>query len=384
MLSPFGASGSTAAGSSATVFFQVTGNVYPHGHYYVNMTIGNPPNTYFLDIDTGSDLTWVQCDAPCVNCLPAPHPPYKPSKDLVKCDDSLCEAFHSPVTPDCAYSPDQCDYDITYADNGVTTGVLVKDWFPLLYSNGTVTAPRLAFGCGYDQTANGETSPYLDGILGLGFGEVGILNQLQELGVTKNVVAHCFSSQGDGYLFFGDQLVLATWIPYIANDINGRYSLGTAEVFVGEISSGITGLPVVFDSGSTYTYFSGNAYRVIASMLMSDIQGKKLNKADDDNTLPMCWKGSEPFISIQEVRNFFKPIVLTFENSNVGFQMDPEGYLIITEKGNACLGILDGTEAGLEGLIVIGDISFQDKLIVYDNVRKRIGWAPANCNNIPK
>ncbi|KAJ0888646.1 putative aspartic peptidase domain superfamily, Peptidase family A1 domain-containing protein [Helianthus annuus] len=49
--------------------------------------------------------------------------------------------------------------------------------------------------------------------------------------------------------------------------------------------------------------------------------------------------------------------------------------LIITAQGNVCLGILNGTEAGLgDDLNLIGDISFQDKLIIYDNVNKQIGW----------
>lgn len=36
--------------------------------YYTSVFVGNPPRPYFLDIDTGSDLTWIQCDAPCVSC----------------------------------------------------------------------------------------------------------------------------------------------------------------------------------------------------------------------------------------------------------------------------------------------------------------------------
>jgi hypothetical protein len=42
--------------------------------YYVAMSIGNPPKPYFLDVDTGSDLTWLQCDAPCVSCSKVPFP----------------------------------------------------------------------------------------------------------------------------------------------------------------------------------------------------------------------------------------------------------------------------------------------------------------------
>lgn len=39
-------------------------------YYHATLSIGNPPKSYFLDIDTGSDLTWLQCDAPCTKCTP--------------------------------------------------------------------------------------------------------------------------------------------------------------------------------------------------------------------------------------------------------------------------------------------------------------------------
>lgn len=87
-----------SAGSS--LLFPVHGNVYPSGYvilkrrnllnlidddddcgikegihfflfcryYNVTLYIGQPAKPYFLDIDTGSDLTWLQCDAPCVRC----------------------------------------------------------------------------------------------------------------------------------------------------------------------------------------------------------------------------------------------------------------------------------------------------------------------------
>ncbi|KAI7739423.1 hypothetical protein M8C21_010766 [Ambrosia artemisiifolia] len=76
--------------------------------------------------------------------------------------------------------------------------------------------------------------------------------------------------------------------------------------------------------------------------------------------------------------------MLSFAKSkNVRFQMDPEAYLIISKYGNACLGILNGSEVGLESVNLIGDISFHDKLVIYDNEKQQIGWAPANCNKLP-
>ncbi|KAI4343479.1 hypothetical protein L6164_010821 [Bauhinia variegata] len=47
-----------AAGSS--IVFPVHGNVYPIGFYNVTLNMGQPPRPYFLDVDTGSDLAWLQ------------------------------------------------------------------------------------------------------------------------------------------------------------------------------------------------------------------------------------------------------------------------------------------------------------------------------------
>nr|XP_023918139.1 aspartyl protease APCB1-like [Quercus suber] len=52
----------------ASSILPVRGNVYPDGLYYTYILVGDPPKRYFLDIDTGSDLTWIQCDAPCISC----------------------------------------------------------------------------------------------------------------------------------------------------------------------------------------------------------------------------------------------------------------------------------------------------------------------------
>ena len=70
--------------------------------------------------------------------------------------------------------------------------------------------------CGYDQqVSSGEMSP-TDGMLGLGTGSVSLLSQFKQHGVTKNVVGHCLSLRGGGFLFFGDDLVpyqRVTWTP---------------------------------------------------------------------------------------------------------------------------------------------------------------------------
>nr|KAJ0222184.1 hypothetical protein LSAT_V11C200085250 [Lactuca sativa] len=94
---------------------------------------------------------------------------------------------------------------------------------------------------------------------------------------------------------------------FLVHNINSWYKLGTAELFLGGKTTRMKGLPIVFDSGSTYTYFSGEAYKALYSMIMN-----------------------------------YKLAYLPF-----------------------------------------ADISFQDKIIIYDNEKQQIGWTPANCNRLP-
>ncbi|KAK3025990.1 hypothetical protein RJ639_042147, partial [Escallonia herrerae] len=86
-------------------------------------------------------------------------------------------------------------------------------------------------------------------------------------------------------------------------------------------------------------------------------------------------------------RKYFKPLALSFDNgwkAKPRFEIPPESYLIISSKGSACFGILNGTEVGLENLNMIGDISMQDKMVIYDNENQQIGWIPTNCDRPPK
>ncbi|KAA8547042.1 hypothetical protein F0562_003471 [Nyssa sinensis] len=377
-------SGVNPIGSS--VVFPLHGDVYPSGFYYVELNIGQPPKPYFLDPDTGSDLTWVQCDAtPCYKCTKGPHPLYKPNNNLVICRDPLCAALHSSEEYNCDY-PDQCDYEVTYADNGYSIGVLVKDAFVLNLTNGEQHHPHLAFGCGYNQQP-GASYHLLDGVLGLGKGKSTIISQLNTQRLMRNVVGHCLSERG-GFLFFGDGVYdtsRVVWTP-MSRDYSEHYSPGFAEFIFGGKTTGHKNLPIVFDSGSSYSYLNSQAYQAFISLVTKELSGKPLEEAEEDQTLPFCWKGKKPFKNIRNVRRYFKPIALSFANgwkSKSHFEIPPEGYLIISSNGNVCLGILNGTEIGIT-YNIIGDISMQDKMVIYDNEKQMIGWAAASCDRIPK
>lgn len=371
---------------ASSVVLPLYGNVYPRGFYYVSMKIGNPAKPYFLDPDTGSDLTWLQCDAPCIHCTKAPHPLYKPSNDLIQSTDPLCAAVQPPYHR--LKNFEQCHYKVEYADGGSSLGVLLREVIPLNFTNGHKQSPRLAIGCGYDQIPGSSYHP-IDGVLGLGKGKVGIVSQLTEQGFTRNVIGHCLCGQGGGYLFFGSDVYDPSHIIWtrMSHDHSKHYSSGLAELLFDQKATGVKNLLVVFDSGSSYTYLASQPYHTLVSLITKQLQSTSLKDAVEDDTLPVCWKGKKPFRSIREVENYFKPLALSFGSrwkSAARFDIPPDNYLIISEKGSVCLGILNGSEVGLQDLNVIGDISMQDKMVIYDNEAKKIGWGSSDCSRVPK
>ncbi|CAJ2636938.1 unnamed protein product [Trifolium pratense] len=351
-----------AVDSSSTVF-PISGNVYPDGLYYTHLRVGNPPKRYFVDVDTGSDLTWIQCDAPCRSCAKGANAPYKPTRsNIVPSIDSLClevqkNEYHE--------SFQQCDYEVKYADHSSSLGVLIKDELHLMSTNGSKTKLNFVFGCGYDQEGSLLNSlAKTDGIMGLSKGKVGLPYQLASKGIIKNVVGHCLGNDrvGGGYMFLGDDFVPywgMTWVPMVqTTDLYQTEILGVNYgnrqlSFEGHNKVG----KVVFDSGSSYTYFPKKVYQDLIASL-KEVSGLGLIQDDSDTTLPICWQANFPIRSVKDVKDYFKTLTLRFGNKwwilSTLFRIPPEGYLVISNKGNVCLSILDGSNVHDGSSIILG------------------------------
>ena len=74
-----------------------------------------------------------------------PHPLYKPSTDYVPCKDPLCASLQPSEDYDCE-DPDQCDYEIEYADQYSSLGVLVNDVYLINFTNEVQLKVRMALG----------------------------------------------------------------------------------------------------------------------------------------------------------------------------------------------------------------------------------------------
>nr|XP_043632319.1 aspartyl protease APCB1 [Erigeron canadensis] len=371
----------------------VNGDELRDGLYYTQINVGSPPRPYFLDVDTGSDLTWIQCDAPCTSCAKGAHPYYKPARaNIISSKDSFCYDFQQNSNSGSCASCSQCDYEIEYADHSSSLGVLSRDDLRLVDVNESQINSKVIIGCAYDQQGILLNSlAKTDGILGLSRAKVSLPSQLAKQGIIDNVIGHCLTSDSvsGGYMFLGGELVPQAkmfWVPML-NDASMNYLAEVSKVTYGSKQLGLDRQTkgngrVVFDSGSSYTYFTKQAYSDLTNTL-KDISRDGFIQDTSDTTLPICWRPKTPIRSIKDVNKFFKPLTLQFGRKwwtiSTNLQIPPEGYLTMSNKGNVCLGVLDGSDLLDGSHIVLGDISMRGNLIVYDNVRQKIGWMRSEC-----
>ncbi|KAK9278806.1 hypothetical protein L1049_028385 [Liquidambar formosana] len=385
---------SSVVAADSSTLLPVRGDIYPNGLYFTYMLVGTPPRPYFLDVDTGSDLTWVQCNAPCSSCAKGSHPLYEPTKSkILPSKHSLCVEVQRNNRIGYCETCQQCDYEIKYADRSSSMGVLVRDELHLKLVNGSLTKSDVVFGCAYDQQGLLLNSlEKTDGILGLSRAKVSLPSQLASQGIINNVVGHCLTTRtgGGGYMFLGDDFVPnwgMAWVPMLNSPSIDFYhtelvkmSYGSRQLSLGGWNSRLG--RVVFDTGSSYTYFTKQAYSDLVASL-KEVSGKGLIQDASDPTLPICWRPKLPIRSLIDVKQFFKTLTLQFGSKwwifPMKLQIPPEGYLIISDKGNLCLGILDGSKVHDGSATILGDISLRGQLVVYDNVNQKIGWAPSDC-----
>ncbi|KAL0298468.1 UNVERIFIED_CONTAM: Aspartic proteinase-like protein 2 [Sesamum radiatum] len=124
----------------AAIDFQLGGDGSPTDAalYYTKITIGTPPADYHVQVDTGSDILWVNCHN-CERC------PTKSDLDItlkqydltasstgktVSCDQDFCDAAFGRPNPDCKAGMN-CEYSVTYGDGSRTEGYFVRDYFRL-------------------------------------------------------------------------------------------------------------------------------------------------------------------------------------------------------------------------------------------------------------
>ncbi|PON73939.1 Aspartic peptidase [Parasponia andersonii] len=179
----------------------------PNGFYMTQVSIGSKLYSPYLLIDSGTDMSWVQCEG-CTSCFSVTgtgNYKYSESQSYRKlpCNHPLC------VSKTCTGDGLYCIYNHVYLSSS-GSGVVSTETFTFRTESrfrSTAKYPDLVFGCAFDN----RNIPFAEdpgnviaGVFGLDLGRQSMLVQLQAQ--TKLRFSYCLSwSDRSTVLQFGDE-----------------------------------------------------------------------------------------------------------------------------------------------------------------------------------
>jgi hypothetical protein len=299
--------------------------------FVVVVGFGTPAQPTALIFDTGSDVSWIQCQ-PCTgHCFKQQDPLFDPSKSstysVVPCG-----------TPACSLAAGGCNgttclYNVRYGDGSSTSGAFSTETLTFTSSR---TFSGFAFGCG---TTNLGDFGEVDGLLGLGRGQLSLPSQTaSSFGGSFSYCLPSFNST-PGYLSIGSTAVSAK-VQYTALIKKPEYP---SFYFVELVSINIGGyvLPVpktvftstgtLLDSGTVLTYLPALAYTLLRDRFKFTMKGNK--PAPGFDILDTCYDFSGQSVII------IPTVSLIFSDGGV-FDLNFYGILIFPDVTQPAVGCL--------------------------------------------
>ncbi|KAI4344985.1 hypothetical protein L6164_012155 [Bauhinia variegata] len=362
------------------------------GLYYAKIGIGTPSKDYYLQVDTGTDIMWVNCiqcrECPGRSSLGMDLTLYdikeSSSGKLVPCDEDFCKLVNGGLLSGCNANI-TCPYLEIYGDGSSTAGYFIKDI--VLYeqvagdlktasANGSVI-----FGCGARQSGDLSSSneDALDGILGFGKANSSMISQLASSGIRK-MFAHCLDGVNGGGIFAIGHVVQpkVNTTPLLTNQ--PHYNVNMTSIQVGHTFLNLTTdtsevgdmKGTIIDSGTTLAYLPEEIYQPLVNKVLSQQPDLNVRTLHDEYT---CFEypGS--------VDDGFPTVTFYFQNA-LSLKVYPHDYLFPSE-GFWCIGWQNSGMQSRESrnMTLLGDLVLSNKLVVYDLEKQVIGWTEYNCSS---
>ncbi|TXG62304.1 hypothetical protein EZV62_013667 [Acer yangbiense] len=348
------------------------GRAFRTTNYLVTVGLGTPKKDLSLVLDTGSDLTWTQCQ-PCTKC-------YKQTEPLFNRTQSSTYVNVSKTDPVCAYAKRPgtvppgadtlCFYRIAYGDGSISLGFFSKE---TLTMSAAEKINSFLFGCGTDNTGEFDLEA---GILGLNQENASIVFQTAQK--YNKIFSYCLpsSASSTGHLTFGSQTPAPANIIYtkLVAQKSPSYGLDLIGIGLGgtklNISESIFTTPgTIIDSGTVFTYLPPVAYTTFRDafrVAMSAYPRITGPSADIDT----CYDFSKnTSVTVPVISFFFK------DGTVVG--MPGKSSLITYNSTLSCLGFSEYDDDDDES--IIGNLVQRTVEVVYDVAGQRIGFAPNGC-----
>ncbi|XP_038902862.1 aspartic proteinase CDR1-like isoform X1 [Benincasa hispida] len=349
-----------------------------NGYYTTRLWIGTPPQQFALIVDTGSTVTYVPCST-CEECGRHQDPKFEPESS------STYEPVKCNIDCTCDNDGLQCVYERQYAEMSTSSGVLGED--VISFGNQSELIPqRAVFGCENVETGD-LFSQRADGIMGLGTGDLSIVDQLVEKGVINDSFSLCYGGMdiGGGAMVLGGISPPSDMIfsysdpvrsPYYNVDLKEIHVAGKRLLLTPSIFDGRYG--TVLDSGTTYAYLPVEAFGAFKDAIMDELHSLKKIDGPDPNFKDICFSGAGS--DAAELSNIFPTVDMVFDNGQK-LSLAPENYLFRHSKvhGAYCLGIF---ENGNDQTTLLGGIVVRNTLVMYDRAHSKIGFWKTNCSEL--
>ncbi|CAA7055723.1 unnamed protein product [Microthlaspi erraticum] len=356
----------------------------------LSLPIGTPVQTQELVLDTGSQLSWIQCHRKKKR---PPTTSFDPSlsssfSDL-PCSHPLCKPripdFTLPTTCD---SNRLCHYSYFYADGTFAEGNLVKEKFT--FSN-TQSTPPLILGCADESTDD-------KGILGMNLGRRSFVSQAK---ISK--FSYCIPTRSNrpGFLPTGSFYLgenpnsrgfkyvslltfpesqrmpnldpLAYTVPLLGIRIGPKRLNIPASVF--RPDAGGSGQTMV-DSGSEFTHLVDVAYEKVKEEVVRLVGSRLKKDYVYGATADMCFDGNNPV----EIGRLIGDLAFEF-GRGVEILVEKQRLLVNVGNGVHCVGIGRSSMLGAASNI-IGNVHQQNLWVEFDVTNRRVGFSKAECSRL--
>jgi hypothetical protein len=380
------------------VDFILNGNFNADGLYYTEIQLGTPPQSFYVQMDTGSDLLWIDC-SPCSGCprtstLEIPLSTYTQSSsstsEQIGCSDAFCVTASNELDGGSLPCTSDCPFEALYGDGSTASGYFVSDLLTYTEignsSTNSTGATRVSFGCGDSRSGNlRSTDEAVDGLIGFGQSSISVLSQLAANGTTPNIFAHCLQgdSNASSTLVIGEitepGIVYTSMVPnsthYAAILLN--IAVQGANISSSPILTNSTGaeLQVIFDSGTTLAYLVEPFYTEFMTALNSSINLPLQSLPNGGGSSISCYEvtGSTTYT--------FPNLTLYFEGGTM--ELGPDSYLEQASDGsnnNYYCPMWQPSSGDAATDSLLGDIVLQNQIIVYDNENHQLGWKDFDCS----
>ncbi|BBN04432.1 hypothetical protein MPTK1_3g04550 [Marchantia polymorpha subsp. ruderalis] len=366
--------------------------------YVMMISLGTPAQNFLAIVDTGSDLTWLQCQ-PCADCFPQADPLYDPSRSSshanLTCADSACQWFTSQYPdfthPNCplesgSSSNASCNFFYAYGDASNTTGDIAIDTIHLTSTDGAVVdVPNFLFGC--SQSSFSDSGLFSnDGIVGLGRGGISFPTQL---GASFGYIfSYCLvpatgvATQTSQLIFGSAATSNATGIQYTPILSNSTfYFVGLQAISVAGQPLGIpssvfanndTDSRTYFDSGATFTYLHPQALDALVTALVAAIPFPQIPITI--NGVDYCWNAS----GLTDADIAARVPTVSFNFTGANYDLSYDNTFLTFDDASFCLVIFS---VPLGSASIIGNHQQRNVYMVYDLANSQIGFVPRNCDD---